>query len=219
MATDPRDPRFLDRLRQLENNDQVTGGGRPAASQPRTEPNLRYNLSGVLDTRPVDFPALNGRMIFYHPAKGIVIPDRIKGPLNDIAEDFFYRTNTPLFINSGRRDPVRQAAAMYRKFKNNVRGDYAGRPLGDEIIGIYDHAVAGRYDERQTINAMAHTIQQQVDRRQYVSQHLRDNAVDIMWQDSPARRNALIDIVNRRGHILKNEGYPLHHHLSFRIGR
>lgn len=34
MATDPRDPRFLDILRQLGNDDQVMGGRTPAALSP-----------------------------------------------------------------------------------------------------------------------------------------------------------------------------------------
>ena len=215
MATDTRDPRFLETLRQLGNSEAVTGYG---SSTPPADPQLRYDMSGALDPRPIHFPAQNDRMVFYHPAKEIVIPDRIKGALNDVAEEFFYRTDTPLFINSGRRNPITQARAMYRKFRNNVRGDYTG-PRGKEIIGIYDHAVAGRYDEGQTLSVMTQAIQNQVERGEYVSPHLRDNAVDIRWQDTPARRNILREISERRGHTLVDEGFPKHHHLTFRIHR
>jgi hypothetical protein len=184
---------------------------------PETKARLPYDLSGSLDHRLADFPSEDGRMIFYHPAKGIIIPDRIRGALNDVAEEFFYRTSAPLFINSGRRDPVRQARAMYTKFNKNVRSDYAGRPLGDEIIGVYDRAVAGGYDQNQTISAMARAIQNQINRGGYVSHHLRSNAVDIKWQDAPSRRAALREIVEGRGHRLRDEHFPKHHHLTFRI--
>lgn len=48
-----------------------------------------------------------------------------------------------------------------------------------------------------------------------ISHHLRDNAVDIQWQANEPYRKALADIARERGYILKNEGYPQHHHLTF----
>lgn len=162
-----------------------------------------------------EFVTVKGKPIYYKTAKGIIMSDKIKGPANELARDFFNRTGASLTITSGRRDALRQARAMYKKFQANVRKDYAGRPLGDEIIGVYDHAAARRYNEQQTITAMAHAIQNQVDRGLYVSHHLRDNAVDIQWQANEPYRNALADIAREHGYILKNEGYPQHHHLTF----
>jgi len=54
--------------------------------------NLDYDLSGALDPRRFDFPALDNWAIFYRPAKGIIIPNSIEDSLNDVAEEFFYRT-------------------------------------------------------------------------------------------------------------------------------
>lgn len=196
------------------NSNQLSAGQTILPAQPRAALKLGYDLSRALDPMRFEFATINGEPIHYTTAEDILMPVKIQKQANELGRKFFNRTGSPLHITSGRRTPIRQAKAMYKKFRANVRKDYTG-PLGREIISVYDHAVGHKYNERQTISAMAHAIQNQIDRGQYVSNHLRDNAIDIKWQNDKKSRDALSAIALEDGHILKNEDYPKHHHFTF----
>lgn len=105
-------------------SDQVRSGQTRLPPQHGTTARLNYDFSGSIDPMRFEFATVKGEPVYYMTAKDILMPDKVKGPANELAREFLNRTGASLTITSGRRDAPRQAKAMYNKFQANVRKEY-----------------------------------------------------------------------------------------------
>lgn len=174
-------------------------------------------MSGALNAKNDGFASFDGNQVFYtvKSKKDVVLPERLKGPISDIGEEFFYQTGKPIKINSGFREPPEQAELMYRLLSrgSNV---YQG-PLGQEVTRAF---VDGRrsgaaYDD--VVTSMRNVIGRQIANGGFVSEHLRRNAADFADPGTPGQRALLESIARRHGHSpLFHDG---HLHINFRLRR
>jgi hypothetical protein len=205
-------PRYHAPLRQLVGYDPDNpyepnkGNGNPL---------LKYDMSGALDPKNDSFASLDGHQLFYavKPKKDVILPNRLKGPLSDIGEEFFYQTGKPIMITSGFREPPEQARLMFdllNKGSNVYRG-----PSGQEVTRIFlDGRRSGAsYDD--VVASMGDTIRRQMANGGFVSEHLRRNAADFRDPGTPGQRALLESIARRHGHS------PLFHdkhlHVNFHL--
>ena len=69
----------------------------------------------------------------------LVIPPKLHDRIDAIGSDFQKSTGKTMVVSSGTRSAVRQADAMYWKFKAGASGsDYTNREALKEIRGAYD---------------------------------------------------------------------------------
>jgi peptidoglycan hydrolase-like protein with peptidoglycan-binding domain len=150
--------------------------------------------------------ATNGR--YFTVNNGILVSDALKPKLENLAQRYFEQTGNKLHVTSGYRGPDRQASAMYNKIINEgetaVRNLYGNKAAVDEILSAYR---ANRGNRTAAINAMQRTIEHQVNRGVYISNHLRSNAVDL---SANTNGNVLRRIVGQMGGRVINEGDHFH---------
>ena len=88
---------------------------------------------------------------------------------------------------------------MFDNLRHNRSVDvrYRNRRAYEEIHDAYRLASASHADERETVEAMASVIQGQVSRGEYISQHLRGEALDVRSRTmTPPQRTAFEEAVN-----------------------
>jgi hypothetical protein len=70
---------------------------------------------------------------------------------------------------------------MYRKLRRgeNLRSLYKNHRALEEILSVYQDERRSGAGERATVDAMSRVIQTQVSRHDYISLHLRGQAVDV----------------------------------------
>lgn len=209
---DPLDPRYYTLLRQ------PTDYNPDKPRQPSLGNgvgSLKYDMSGALNPKNDGFASVNGHQVFYtvKSKKDVILPERLKGPLSDIGEEFFYQTGAPIKINSGFREPPEQAELMHRLLSqgSNV---YRG-PLGQEVTRAFLDGQRSGAAHEAVVASMRNVIRRQMANGSFVSEHLRRNAVDFKDPGTPGQRALLESIVRRRGHS------PLFHdrhlHVNFRL--
>lgn len=203
MATDPR---FLDNLRQLYGDDGVTGGGI-----------LPYDLSGPMDPKNVDLATEDGNFRFYHLRnKKVVIPKNIKKPLNDLAEEYFYRVHEPVVVNSGYRGPAHQAGVMYDKIAHrDGRVVYGKGNSGKALISVFDAGMRGGRSRQQVVDDMTKLIRDQIENGRFVSKHLVGTAIDFKKPKNNYHDGVLREIIRGRGHLILKEPGNDHIHTTF----
>lgn len=92
----------------------------------------------------------------------------------------------PVVVTSGRRSPRRQALALVAKLE-------AGETHAD-LHALYqlDHLLADVLAVEPDVEAMTAVLTEQVEDGQFLSPHLRDDAVDLRrWERSPAQLDRL----------------------------
>ena len=101
--------------------------------------------------------------------------------LRRIAYEYYIRTCGQLVITSGTRTPAEQARAMWENlhYRRNPGVRYRNREAYDEIFSAYEHARRSGASDHATVDAMTRVIEQQVSQGEYISPHLRGEAVDV----------------------------------------
>jgi len=137
--------------------------------------------------------------------------------LKAIAGDYYIRTCGRLEILSGTRAPKEQARAMWANiyYGRNRETQYRDRDAYNEIMTAYQNRRRMGASEDDTIAAMTRVVEEQVSRGQYISLHLRGEAVDVRSRTMlPAQRKAFEEAVQRvLGHgPLEEED---HYHVQF----
>ncbi|MBV8855464.1 MAG: hypothetical protein JOZ02_00750 [Acidobacteria bacterium] len=106
---------------------------------------------------------------------------------------YILRTHRPFVITSFGRGPARQARAIRRNLQaygtRYVLRQYRGSMLIREILLAYK---ANSRNSRQAEKQMAAVIRNQIARGQYVSQHLRGQAVDVRSHGRGAARLSVL---------------------------
>ena len=120
------------------------------------------------------------RVEHFTEASGILITAAMRGKVSRLADEYFKITGNGLTVTSGYRPPDRQAKAMYDKIvregETKVRNLYRNKTLIDEILKTYR---AHEDDPAAAVAEIQKTIEAQVERGGYISNHLRSNAVDV----------------------------------------
>lgn len=151
-------------------------------------------------------------------SEAIAILDKI-GPL------YFAKTGKKFNVNSGTRDAYRQAAAMWVKYpKDKTFSEYPNRKLINEILDAIKKA--GGKSNNEIIQAMTAVIQNQIDRKEYISKHLIAGCIDIATQAdiptgvaalSASEQRIMIEIaVKVTGGTAIKENNPPHIHIQFK---
>ncbi len=112
----------------------------------------------------------------------IIVSPKVEIYIDKIAKRFKDKFSKVLVVTSGLRTPEQQARAMYNNFRadNGVkiqRRKYRNRKLFDEIAAVFTSNKVK--DKVKVINEMTKVIRKQVSRKEYISQHLIESAVDI----------------------------------------
>lgn len=157
--------------------------------------------------------------VAYRLLPGVRLTPGLEGRVAELAERFRRRTGRELVITSGRREALDQARAMVTKLRLGARlfRLYRNRQALVEIVGAYRRARRRRVTRREMVAAMGAIIARQVQRGVFLSEHLRDTAVDIRIRGLKRRHVRLLERLARqeRGLRLKREGRPPHLHLAF----
>lgn len=129
--------------------------------------------------KPPEIVARDGK--FYTVAANILITERLKTKLENLAQLYFNLTGDKLIITSGYRPPARQALAMYNKIvfegETKTRDLYQNKAAIDEILTAFR---ADKGNSPKAVEAMAKIIENQMKREPpvFISNHLLDDAVD-----------------------------------------
>src|SRR4030095_4008090 len=116
----------------------------------------------------------------YDVAKDILMTKKLEAKLETVANKYFQKTSKRLFITSGYRPPERQAPAIFnnitKKGEKTVRNTYRNKVAIDQILDAYRPA---KNDPARAIDAIKETIEKQIKRGVFISNHLLSNAIDI----------------------------------------
>jgi hypothetical protein len=162
---------------------------------------------------------------YYTIDDGIVLSTEAIGMLDKIGVEYFKRIGKKFNVNSGTRTPYRQAAAMYVKYaKDKALSEYGGGAAIKEILAAIKTAQSVGKNSQGVVQAMADTIQSQVDRGIYISSHLKAGALDIAIVASPgvsamtkAEKKAMIEIAAKvTGGKAFEETNPPHIHIQYK---
>ncbi len=123
-----------------------------------------------------------------------------------------------LVVTSGYRDPDKQAAAMYTKFK--VGGSYHIYRQTLPAKAVYDAYVSGMSSgssKAQVVEDMAAILRKQVSNHIYLSRHMRATAVDFRtFNLTRLEKQQLEKACKKHGaSVVIDEGHPPHLHVQF----
>lgn len=162
---------------------------------------------------------------YYTIDAGIILSSDAMEILDKIAVEYFKKIGKKFNVNSGTRTPYRQAAAMYVKYgKDKTFSEYGNRTAIAEILEAIKTAQNAGKTGEAIIQAMAAAIQSQVDRKIYISSHLKAGALDIAVVSSPgvtamtkAEKKAMIETAKKvSGGQAFEETNPPHIHIQYK---
>ena len=178
---------------------------------------VRDNNDRVADIpRPVPKPTPPNRphSVMFELKPGITIPESLMSPLISINSHYHRRTGKVFTVTSGPRNPLMQAAEMY---KDRTDETYFRRlyvdDLADEIETVYQEAVKAEKSLIKIIKARAETIEAQIARGRYISLHLLGRGVDIRSRDMTAKEQEIFQEAASLYAKVLREGD--HWHLEF----
>lgn len=145
----------------------------------------------------------------YDVRSGIQVTSKVEDRMNELANKVYDQTTREITYSSGYRGPARQAKAMYDNVVAKGLTDFDKYKQKDLAQEVKDAYLANVGNKDAAIAAMTDAIQAQVDRGQYISSHLRSNAVDISGIDKDYY-GTIRDIVTEMGGTTLNEGDHLH---------
>lgn len=146
----------------------------------------------------------------YTVLPGILMTKPLQKKLEKVANLYFEAKKSKLVVTSGYRPPERQAPAMYDKIVNEgegaVRRLYKNKAAIDEILASYR---ANKSSRDKAVAAITETINRQMKRGVFISNHLLSNALDIR---KTANADALSKAVIKAGGRVVIESN--HYHLE-----
>lgn len=154
----------------------------------------------------------------------VVEPDAI-AVLDKIGPKYFEKTGKKFYVNSGTRDALRQADAMYVKASGGDRlTDYKNKKAATEVLAAYRGAKAEGKSRSEITQAMANVIQQQINNKVYISSHLKAGGIDIAIIEKPgvaalsaAEKRIMIEIAKEiTGGQAFEEKIPPHIHIQYK---
>jgi hypothetical protein len=134
----------------------------------------------------------------YTMNSGVKMPLKVETKVAQLAQATRNRIGKKITITSGTRDAARQAEAMRVKISlgENLLHLYANKSAVNEVLHAYRQAKVSGQGKVGVTNAMAQVIEGQVERGVYLSNHLKQGAVDIRSRDLSHRdKTALLQAV------------------------
>lgn len=164
---------------------------------------------------------------YYTIDANIVLEADAIAVLDKIAPLYFARVGKKFNVNSGTRDAYRQANAMWVKYsRDKIFSEYPQRKLINEILEAIKKAQAAGRNNAGIVQAMADAIQNQINRKEYISGHLIAGCIDIATEGDqvtevprmlPHEQKIMIEIAVRvTGGTATKETNPLHIHIKFK---
>jgi peptidoglycan hydrolase-like protein with peptidoglycan-binding domain len=202
-------------------------GGQTEAAVKQFQSDQKLSVSGVVESKTFralfnqiasDTPASSGVFIardgeHFVVAREILMTPDLQGKVANVANRYFAITGNGLIVTSGYRPPDRQAKAMFTKIategETSVRNLYKNKTAIDEILNVYR-----KNKGNPTVAAaeMQRTIEGQVKRGMFISNHLLSNAIDV--RKATTNLASLRTAVSQVGGRVVVEGN--HYHIELR---
>lgn len=124
------------------------------------------------------FTAIDGE--HFTVASGILMTADLQEKVTNLSNHYFAITGKSLIVTSGYRPPDRQSKAMYDKIitegETSVRNLYKNKTLIDEILNV---CRANKGNPAVAVAEIQKTIEGQMKRGKFISNHLLSNAIDV----------------------------------------
>jgi peptidoglycan hydrolase-like protein with peptidoglycan-binding domain len=170
---------------------------------------FNHDLVQPEDANEDIFIATNGE--HYTVLKDILMTKDLEKKVAKLANTYFSLTNANLTLTSGYRPPFRQARAMLANIKlkgiTTVRNTYKNKRLVDEILDAYK---ANKNNDEKAQAEMQKVIENQVKRKDFISNHLLSNAIDL--KVSTTNKTKMLKALEIVGGRLVDEGN--HYHIE-----
>jgi peptidoglycan hydrolase-like protein with peptidoglycan-binding domain len=171
-----------------------TFGGQTEAAVRQFQTDHKLSAGGVVESKTFralfnqiasETPASSGVFIardgeHFVVASAILMTGDLQGKVANVANRYFAITGNGLIVTSGYRPPDRQAKAMFTKIttegETSVRNIYKNKTAIDEILNIYRK---NKGNPTVAIAEMQRTIEGQIKRGMFISNHLLSNAIDV----------------------------------------
>jgi LysM repeat protein len=145
-------------------------------------------------------------------SKNIELSQLVKKEMSQVAEEYFKRTGKDLVITDGNRTAHDQAERIYDKIIVHEENIYTNKAALAEVKTAYNQAKAQGKSRPKIVNEMAHAIQNQMNRRVYISRHLIGQGADVQirfmsTQDREAFKQSVKTVGGAR---ILNEGNHWH---------
>lgn len=155
----------------------------------------------------------------YRVASGVDMPVPIEAEVAQIAKQAAPRIGGPVVITSAARTPTSQAEALRTKISlgDNIVRLYANKDAAKSVLYAYKQAKHAGGSKQQVVAAMANVIRAQTEKGVYLSNHLREGAVDIRTRGlSGWQRKQLVAAVQASPGVRKTllESTPPHLHVE-----
>lgn len=153
----------------------------------------------------------------YTVKPGVLLSHNVKASVKKIADKYYAGTRKKIVVTSGTRAAGSQATAMYNKLAG---GDdlavYKNQDAVKQIKKAYDDGITAKKSRRDIIAAMQKVIEAQIKKSVFISQHLREGAVDIRSRDmSQAEKDKFRQAAKGVAKKVILEATPPHFHLQF----
>lgn len=113
-------------------------------------------------------------------ASSILMTADLQEKVANVANHYFAITGNGLIVTSGYRPPDRQSKAMFDKLvtegETSVRNLYKNKTLIDEILNVFRQ---NKGNPTVAVAEMQRTIEGQMKRGKFISNHLLSNAIDV----------------------------------------
>jgi len=171
-------------------------------------------------------PKENGNP-YYTIDANIVLESEAISILDKIGPLYFAKVGKKFNVNSGTRDAYRQAEAMWVKYpRDKIFSEYPQRKLINEILEAIKKEQAAGKNNAGIVQAMTDAIQNQINRKEYISKHLTAGCIDIATlEDIPtgvdamtgSEQKIMMEIaIKVTGGTAKKEDNPPHIHIQFK---
>jgi hypothetical protein len=134
-----------------------------------------------------------------------------------IGKAYNEKTKKDVEITSGTRSAEQQADAMYGKLsgKDDLH-DYKNQDAAKDIKGAYDKGVEGNKSPADIKADMTKVINGQLEKGITISDHMKQNAVDVKSSNMDAeQKRAFTAAARAEGATVILETIPPHFHLQF----
>jgi hypothetical protein len=155
----------------------------------------------------------------YRIQPGVKMPVPIEATVAQLAKRAAPRIGKPVIVTSAARTPTSQAEALRTKISlgDNIVRLYANKDAAKSVLYAYKQAKHAGGSKQQVVAAMANVIKAQTDKGVYLSNHLREGAVDIRTRDlSGWQRKQLVAAVQETPGVRNTllESTPPHLHVE-----
>jgi hypothetical protein len=153
----------------------------------------------------------------YSLSTDVVVPSDIEDKVSKMADAYYAAKKADIVITDGERTTAQQAEYIYRKLDKDGESDTSALYGNGENIKAIIAAWKTKKTKDEQVQAMTEALDKQVDAGKYISQHLRNNAVDVRSSDGTDMA-ALKKAAEANGGSLLDESKKKagpHYHIGF----